>query len=97
MNNVKELAKKLPDACATILPSTGEAIVIHFGVSGYCPVELFEGQTAASYVEKFNRLNNVDPIQIDAMETGSMFGWEVPGADPDYLRKMYAKKGIVRS
>ena len=68
---------RLPEMCATQLTGTGEAIVIKRGETGFWP--LAQGTT----VDAFNMLFDATPPQIVAMEAGSMFGWNVPGADPD--------------
>lgn len=68
---------RLPEMCASHLPGTAEAIVIKRGERGYWPLP--EGMT----VEGINTTFGASPAQIAAMEAGSMFGWDVPGADPD--------------
>ena len=40
-------------------------------------------------VKEINREIGVTPAQAEAMKVGSMFGWNVPGADP----KSYDEKG----
>jgi hypothetical protein len=45
-------------------------------------------------VEGFNARHGVTDIQREAMEIGSCFGWEVPGADPDYLDEQQRKKAV---
>jgi hypothetical protein len=82
--DVHALAAKLPPVCASTLPATGEPILIRFGVKGFYP------QSMDFDCETFNRTHKITPLQVEAMENGSMFGWECPGADPDYLRKIYA-------
>lgn len=67
---------KLPTMCASINATTGETILIKRGVAGFYP---FPGKDA----ERFNARHGVTKAQRLAMEIGSMFGWEVPGADPD--------------
>lgn len=84
MTDVLETLKKLParvfvgpTRAAELAIGTGYAIFR--GVAGYTPVHGLSDATA-------NRLNTrlgVTPAQIEAMQAGSMFGWEVPGADPD--------------
>lgn len=39
------------------------------------------------FVAEMNKRAGVTPEQAEAMQIGSMFGWEVPGADPDMHRK----------
>lgn len=85
-NNSKviPLRSSLPDLCYANLPSTGELIIITKGESGYTNAsspydspernkELAEGHNAEMGITK---------AQAAAMLAGSMFGWEVPAADP---------------
>ena len=85
-NNSKviPLRSSLPDLCYANLPSTGELIIITKGESGYKNAsspydspernkELAEGHNAEMGITK---------AQAAAMLAGSMFGWEVPAADP---------------
>lgn len=66
----------LPEMCATMLPSSHEAIVIKRGESRHWPPP--DGMT----IERINQVFHASPPQIAAMLVGSMFGWELPGADP---------------
>lgn len=76
MPDVLATLQKLPEMCATVDPM-GKPIMIKRGVSGYWPLrEDFD-------VDGFNARHDVTPAQIAAMECGSMFGWDVPSADPD--------------
>lgn len=49
---------------------------IHRGRKGYTPVPALTDEM----VPRFNA--GITEAQIEAMLTGSMFGWDVPGADP---------------
>lgn len=69
--------QKLPELCAARLPATGEPILLRRGVMGYYPA------SPRLDVEGFNRRKGIAPEQAEAMLVGSLFGWEVPGADPD--------------
>ena len=69
--------EKLPEICAARSLTDGSPIMIRRGVSGYYPAP------PSLDVDGFNARHNVSAAQRLAMEIGSMFGWEVPGADPD--------------
>lgn len=60
--------------------------VIWRGMSGYEPRLDLTDEKAA----RLNELFKAEPNHIEAMIAGSMFGWEVPGADPDYDKKVTA-------
>lgn len=75
--DVLNTLQKLPPMCAGRHPSDGSAILIKRGVAGYWPARPdFD-------VDRFNARYNISAAQVEAMQIGSMFGWEVPGADPD--------------
>jgi len=65
----------LPRVCLTRLHSTSETIAIKRGESGFYPMGDYDP-------DRFNKANGVTPAEVMAMEIGSMFGWDVPGADP---------------
>lgn len=69
-------APHLPEMCATYCPSTLEPMVIKRGQAGHWPLP--DGMT----VERINAVFHASPAQVAAMAAGSMFGWDVPGADP---------------
>jgi len=68
---------KLPMAAATRHPVTGEVILLRPGIKGYFPAPTLDPDT-------YNRDMRVTPTQLRAMEIGAIFGFNVPGADPDY-------------
>lgn len=68
---------KFPMAAATRHPVTDEPILIRPGIKGYFPAPTIDPDT-------YNRDMRVTPAQLRAMEIGAIFGWNVPGADPDY-------------
>lgn len=79
-----KFAEGLPEMCFSVLPSTGELICIKRGESGYYPSDWStddpeHNQELADYN---NERLGVTLAQRLAMETGSMHGWDVPGADP---------------
>lgn len=91
-----------PPYCYAVLPSTNKLIRIKRFEDGY--YKFREGEYA-SLVEQYNT-EDVDELADilnkyelgvgknvrEAMEIGSMFGWNVPGADPD----MYDEDGILK-
>ena len=85
---MKKLAEEraLPLYCYGYLPTTGEEIRIDFATSGYTPYRKLKSDKD---VKEINREIGVTPAQAEAMKVGSMFGWNVPGADP----KSYDEKG----
>ena len=76
----------LPRYCSAYLPTTQEEIRIDIAESGYIPMRKNEND---GNVKKMNQELGVTPAQAKAMQIGSMFGWDVPGADP----KSYDDKG----
>jgi len=69
---------KLPELCYTTLPSNqGQVIAIRRGEPGYYPI------VTALTAEELNGDANITAAQISAMLAGSLFGWDVPGADPE--------------
>lgn len=59
-------------------PGAPPVIGIKRGEDGFYPV--FTTATA----DELNASYGVTPAQREAMHNGSMFGWDVPGADPDH-------------
>ena len=74
--DVLKTLEKLPEMCAAA-HWDGSPIIIKRGVMGYYPAP------PSLDVERYNARHGVTAAQREAMEVGSMFGWEVPGADPD--------------
>ena len=71
-------APKLPSLCYARHPETSATVLIVRGEDGYHPVQTFltPAQLNAALAEP------PTPAQVQAMVVGSMFGWQVPGADP---------------
>lgn len=84
MTDVLETLKKLPERCFVPLLSDPCLVTgLHRGVPGYTPLRRHD--TAEAAQRQCDRLNvGVTPAQLEAMQIGAMFGWHVPGADPDY-------------
>ena len=79
MNNLT----KLPEMCYTVLKSTNELIVVKRGEKGYYPQREENAPWAPESVDHLNERLGVTKAQEMAMQAGSMFGWDIPGSDPD--------------
>lgn len=79
-----KLAEGLPELCFSTLPSTGDLICIRRGESGYYLSDWNTGdkQENAGLADYNNERLGVTAAQRQAMECGSMHGWDIPGADP---------------
>jgi hypothetical protein len=83
------MKNRLPDLCYSRLPSTKEVIIIKLGESQYyktdCPKE--------TDIDELNEVLEVTETQRKCMELGSMFGWSLPGANPDnYINGKFVSK-----
>ena len=83
-NKVIPLRSSLPVQCQSILPSTGEIILIDRGESGYRSLDLPNKtpEENRQAVDDYNCKEGITRAQEAAMSAGSMFGWDVPAADP---------------
>ena len=79
---VPEKPQKLPDMCYSILPSSGELILIKRGDKGYhkCSYSAPHREQNEMTAAQNNRRMGVTPQQEAAMVGGSMFGWATPAA-----------------
>jgi len=88
--------EKLPAECYATLNTTGELIKLVAGMSGFYrqgqkyPRTLIASEdiTMDELADRWNADMGVTPAQREAMEIGSMWGWDVPGADPDIYSKL---------
>lgn len=87
------LRSDLPEVCFSILPSTGDVIIIKHGESGYYRSEYSTEDKAFNreFANDRNANLGVSKAQIEAMLAGSMYGWDVPAADP----KSYDENGTL--
>lgn len=90
-----DAAEGLPELCYSVHESTGELIVIKRGECGYHQTD-YSTDDKERNVELADRLNEklgVDMWQRQAMEVGSICGWDVPGADPAKYQETYKRFG----
>lgn len=91
-NAVIPLRSSLPVQCFSVLPASGELILLTRGEKGYTPCPEFSAADAGEnrrFAEDSNGKNGVTKAQEAAMLAGSMFGWQTPAADP----KNYDEQG----
>lgn len=79
-----KVAEGLPEMCFSTLPITGDLICIKRGETGYYPSDWStdDKERNVQIADDANEKLGVTPEQRQAMEVGSMAGWDVPGADP---------------
>ena len=77
---------ELPDFCLSTLPSTGQLIILKRGERGYYASDWDTGnrEENQNIAREHNRQRGISDIQEAAMSAGSMFGWNLPGADPQW-------------
>lgn len=77
---------ELPDFCLSTIPSTGQLIILKKGVRGYYASGWDTGnrEENQNIAQEHNRRRGISDIQEAAMSAGSMFGWNLPGADPQW-------------
>ena len=85
-NLLKQNLAKLPDMCYGVLGTTNELIILKKGEIGYWktnygPAPSYE--EANEWCDLVNTNLGVTRAQRMAMEHGSMFGWDIPAANPD--------------
>ena len=87
------LRSDLPEVCYSILPSTGDVIIIKHGESGYyrCEYSTEDKAFNREFANDRNAKLGVSKAQVEAMIAGSMYGWDVPAADP----KSYDENGTL--
>lgn len=93
-HDVMEILAKLPPYCFSVLNSDERQLIrINRGEMGYYPVNVPQpdGKTAKQWADDMNSHMSVTKAQVEAMESGSMFGWEIPAADPD----LYSEDGTI--
>lgn len=80
---------KLPANCFTVSDLDGSLILIQNGEQGYYPSSWSTNDPEQNrrIADSYNQKLGITPEQEKAMSAGSMFGWDVPAADPDFWRK----------
>lgn len=84
-----KLADGLPEMCFSVLPGNGSLICIKRGEMGYYVSDWGTGDPVKNRetADYANKQRGVTKAQEQAMLTASMYGWDVPGADPKYYEQ----------
>ena len=74
----------LPEQCYSVLSGSDEIIIIKRGEKGYFKTDIpvTDKDEARNIVNEYNTKLGVSRAQEEAMKAGSMFGFQVPAADP---------------
>lgn len=80
----------LPDACLTLKPSDGSLIFIERGQSGYHTSNWDTGNPRQNreIADFYNKQREITTAQEKAMLNGSLFGWDIPAADPRHYENL---------
>lgn len=88
------MSRELPDFCFVLRERVGgqpgeRIALVKRGESGhYWPVTSLPDSTEEEAIESIRRANRdlgVDGIQAFCMKNGALFGFHVPGANPDWV------------
>lgn len=82
----------LPELAYAIHMMDGSVIIIKKGESGFYPIDTAKFPQAVAEPEAFvaqqNTAMGVRPSQAQALFMGSLFGWDLPGANPETYRDL---------
>ena len=83
----EEIFARLPELCYSVLNTTNEIIIVKRGETGYYRTDYApakDRKAAEEWCDLLNERLGVTKSQRKGMEVGSMFGFDVPGINPDY-------------
>jgi len=86
----------LPNMCWAVNLTSGALICIKNGESGFYTSKWSTNSREQNQkiADHCNQQLGVTPLQADAMVNGSIFGWDTPAADPDYLASIKEKQSL---
>ena len=81
--NTEKTINTLPEKCFVYVQTTDEIGIVTRGKSGYIPTgQRPDGVSMREGVDALNEALGVTKAQAAAMNAGSLFGWNIPAADP---------------
>ncbi len=76
-----------PKCCYSVIPSSGQFIRIDRHESNFTIMKKYDkhvfGEEAKALANELNKAAGISHAVRNAMEHGSMFGWDTLGADPE--------------
>lgn len=79
------MKSNLPEYAFVQSSVTGETMMVIRGEAGL----LWDKNVTKFTAAEMNSFWGVTPEQARAMEIGALFGWNVPGADPEYHKQAH--------
>ena len=78
------MRNELPETCFATLPGQGELIILKRGETGYYRSDWDTGDKMKNQeiADFHNRKHGITPAQVEAMQSGSLFGFHLPGSNP---------------
>lgn len=78
------LRSSLPELCYATIKETDSIVILKRGEVGYYKTDILSvsRKEAEEIVVERNKLAGITQAQVEAMKSGSMFGFHVPAADP---------------
>ena len=75
---------ELPRTCFSVTPGDGKLVIIKRDIEGYSPSDLERDDPEENrrIANHYNQGWEINPAQVMAMPVGAMFGFDVPGANP---------------
>lgn len=90
-NFIQSLRRMLPAHCHVVIPGLqpgANVALATYGLEGLVFTKLNFGEThaARAAIRILNAANGISAVEEHAMLAGSMFGWDIAQANPDFLR-----------
>ena len=84
----------LPEMCYILNPSNGALVVVKNGELGYFECDLSTEDKGANHtlMRELNKRLGITPSQLAAMAAGTLFGWNVPAANPEIYQGIFEEE-----
>ena len=90
--------EQLPDWCYVTVPgnpagqNVGRVLLGHTGYWLAHEINAVDDEDATRKVREANAARGITRLQAFCMRSGSLVGWDAPGADPDWVTKHHPDK-----